>query len=49
MAGTARDDDDRGMTYEPPTHDDQETRPSTALDDLRQARRSADDKVVMEK
>lgn len=46
MAGTARDDDDRGMTYEPPTHDDQETRPSTALDDLRQARRSADDKVV---
>lgn len=38
--------DDRGMTYEPPTHDDRGAGLSTAMEDLRQARRSDDSKVV---
>lgn len=46
MAGHAVAGDDRGMTYEPPTQEDRGSGLSTALDDLRSARRSADDRVV---
>src|SRR5699024_6818144 len=38
-------DDDRSMTYEPPSQDNRATGPAAALNDLRQMRRS-DDSVV---